>query len=398
MRTRRISLILILLIVLVIAAWIGYFFIHTRPNEQAVQAAHAEQKAVEQLFLERRQVELGNSTSTDPFGTDGVVRVLLVGLDSRVGQTSGHCDVIQFIEINRKTEQVQITAVPRGTYSPLPGGPHASSSYYVSNACGIGGLEYGIKQIERILGRQADYLVTVGFSETLGMLRHLELPTTETLQWLRHRQGYSIGEPQRAHNHSTFIKQMLVDRLPAEMSVVDVPFQYIMYKMVHTDLTFEEVRFITATLVDMDVKHHPERITLVMRPWYQVQDIAYDPERAGEHVEQMLAPIKRWLSPEDYSSSTLADIQDRLLRTIEEKKTDPAFVVWAYENDVWLQIEDDAKRGRIHHSILQEYIKTLPDSIARQEELADYVLEMEYLGLEEWAKAGKKLLAEELGQ
>jgi hypothetical protein len=44
----------------------------------------------------------------------------------------------------------------------------------------------------------------------LGILRNLKLPTTDTLRWLRHRQGYAIGEPQRAHNHSTFLKQLIL--------------------------------------------------------------------------------------------------------------------------------------------------------------------------------------------
>ncbi|PIR99002.1 hypothetical protein COT87_01740, partial [Candidatus Collierbacteria bacterium CG10_big_fil_rev_8_21_14_0_10_44_9] len=75
-----------------------------------------------------------------------------------------------------------------------------------------------VKQIERILGKQADYLAIVGFSQTLGILRNLQLPAVDTLRWLRHRQSYAVGEPQRAHNHSTFIKQMTIKYLSDDVS------------------------------------------------------------------------------------------------------------------------------------------------------------------------------------
>ncbi len=395
--SRRFFLLLISIFVPVVGLVVfGYTYLTIRTNSQVEQVL-AEETAVAEWFLERRQASLEKSTSTDPFGDDKQVHILLLGLDNRAGQSSGHCDVIQFIEINTEQQLVDITAVPRGTYSPLPGGPHASSSYYVSNACGIGGLEYGIKQIERILGKQADYLVTVGFSETLGLLRNLDLPTTETLQWLRHRKSYAIGEPQRARNHSTFIKQMMIDRLPTEVSAFDVPLYYILYKMVHTDLTFSETQDIVAALIAMDVKNHPERIRLFMRPKYPVQDIPYDPEHAGAYVEKRLEPIKHWLSPEDYRDVTIDDVQQRLLDTIEQQRGSDEFMRWAYDNDLWLQIEDEQKRLMFQYDVLVYHLGTVTDTKEQHELIGDYVLEMKYLGYPEWSEKGKLLLEEVLG-
>lgn len=394
-KKHTIKYVLVAMACILVGGWLGYVYIHNDPEQKQVQASEKEIDPTEQ-FLDERETALENTTSTDPFGSDDIVQILLVGLDSRAGQTAGHCDVIQFFEINRKTGKIQITAVPRGTFSPLPGTGHASSSYYVSNACGIGGLDYGIKQIERILGKKADYRVVVGFSETLGILRHLKLPTTETLQWLRQRQGYAIGEPQRAHNHSTFLKNILIKFTPETHSGFDIPFEYIVYKTVKTDLTFAETRSIIGALIDMNIREHPDNITLAMRPWYPVQDIPYNPDEAGEYTSQMLSPIKQWLSKEDYANVSVDTIQEHLLKIINEKQNDPMFIDWAFENDLWLQIEDQEKRAEIQYDFTMHYIATLSDLDERKNHIADYILEMEYLGWHDWAEKGRLFLEEEL--
>ncbi|KKT25001.1 MAG: hypothetical protein UW10_C0016G0034, partial [Candidatus Magasanikbacteria bacterium GW2011_GWA2_43_9] len=316
----------------------------------------------------------------------------LIGLDSRAGQEFGHCDAIQMIEIDTAKEAVTITAVPRGTYAPLPFGKGVTSTdYYVSNSCALGGLAYGIENIERIVGSKADYIVTVGFSETLGVLRTAELPTTETLQWLRNRQGYAIGEPQRARNHSTFLKQMLIKFVPESSSAIDKPFHYILYKIVSTDLTFGEAEALVTALSEMDIKNHPEKIHLAMRPAYAVQDIVYDPDTISDHLSSTLGKISQWLPKVDYSGQTEDDIQEKLLATIHEKEGDEEFLKWAFENDLWLQIEDDTVREQTRWDMMNTFF-TLISKEEKQDLLADYILEMEQLGKSEWAEKGKELL------
>jgi len=345
------------------------------------------------IFLEaRKKALLGQVEDVDIFGEDNIVRILFVGLDSRAGQKFAHCDAIQMLEIDREKDTVSITAVPRGTYAPLPGYGHPTSSYYVSKSCELGGLEYGIKQIERILGKKADYVAMVGFSETLGILRMLKLPTTDTLQWLRHRQSYSVGEPQRARNHSTFLKHLLVQYTPEGTSKFDSAWQYILYKLVRTDMTFAQVQSVVQELASMNLNEDPERITLAMRPVYYVQDIAYEPEHVGEDVQKMIEPIKHLLSPKDYQDVTLDEVQQKLFDMIEQKKHDTEFVTWAHENNLWLQIEDDNKREETRYDILMLYIGMIKEQKEKERILADYILEMEHTGKEEWAQKGRLVL------
>ena len=354
-------------------------------------------QAIENI-IDSRRIENSEETTTDPFGEDGVVHVLFVGLDKRAGQEAGHCDAIQLISIDTNDiGKITITAVPRGTYSPLPPGKGTTSTdYYVSNACGLGGLDYGINQIEKILGVESDYLAVVGFSETMGILRYLHLPTTETLQWLRNRHGYTIGEPQRAHNHSTFIKQMIIKFVPTTQTKLNTALQYLVYNLIKTDLSFEQTQKILDTVSTMDIANHPEKIQLTMRPFYSVQDISYDPENVTEYLEQTLGPIAHLLSKDDYSNLSEETVQANLLSIIEKNKNNPEFISWAYENNFWLQIEDNEQSLAVQFDLLKDYLPLLSDSSKRQSILADYILEMENRGESVWQTKGKDLLIQEI--
>lgn len=338
-----------------------------------------------------------STTSTDPFNGTDTVRILLIGLDTRAGSDVSHCDAIQMLEINKATEQVQITAVPRGTYAPLPYGTAVTSSdYYVSNSCALGGLDYGITNIERILGVQADYVAFIGFSELVGALRTLRLPATDTLQWLRHRQGYAIGEPQRARNHSTFLKTMLVRFTPESISKADTTLQYLLYKLVNTDLSFDMVQSLVQTLSDMRLYERPEAITLAMRPAYDVQDIAYDPAEAGAYVSSLITPISKYLNKDDFQELSEADITANILTIIDDNADDDEFIAWAWDHKLWFQIYDEPTRLETQYTLLTKYLALKETTEARQAILGDYVLEMKFLDYPEWATKGEALIAEEL--
>ncbi len=393
----------IVIIVIIITTSIGLYFciknITDYKNRATERALLKIQDQAIADMVDSRRIKNSEEKTTDPFGDDKIARILFIGLDARVGEKNGHCDAIQLITIDNNAGIVNITAVPRGTYSPLPPGTAATSSdYYVSNACGLGGLDYGIKQIEKILGVKADYLVVVGFSEALGIMRNLRLPTTETLQWLRNRHGYAIGEPQRAHNHSGFIKQMIIKFVPTTKSKLDTPLQYLIYKLIKTDLSFTQTQKIIDTISGMDISNHPEKITLSMRPLYPVQDILYDPEHIDEYLDQTLGPIKNQLNKDDYSGVPGETIQTKLLTTIENNKNNPEFITWAYKNNLWLQIEDNETRLSAQYDLLNYYLTILPDKKEREATLADYILEMENRNETIWQEKGKNLLIQELAK
>ncbi|MFZ2190322.1 MAG: hypothetical protein WA057_01725 [Candidatus Magasanikiibacteriota bacterium] len=392
---KKIIILLLIILVCSLGTWglVKASFLYKTVSIEKVQGDIID-KAIDSHKVAEIAVE---ENVVDPFDEDGVVKILLIGLDSRAGQTQGHCDVIQFVSIDKVKQSVVITAVPRGTYSPLPPGKGVTSSdYYVSNACGLGGLEYGIQQIEKILGEKADYLVVVGFSETLGILRNLNLPTVNTLQWLRQRHVYAIGEPQRAHNHSAFLKYLLLNFVPKENSKIDKVLQYITYKTVKTDLSFAEAQALLEFLSLMDLSNNPDKIQLTMRPAYIVQDIQYIPDNLKDYLDATSGTLRTILSSSTYSDFSLTETQAKLLNIIENKKTDPNFIAWAVENNLWLQIEDKEKRFSTQFYFLENYIPFVSSTEERNNLISDYVLEMENRGESVWTKKGRELLVKEI--
>lgn len=378
--------------VAIILAGLAYFMFSLNKSSSQVQGAEHANQDIKQILENRRIAESAEDSKDDPFGEDGHLGILIIGLDNRAGQTVGHCDAIQFVELDQSTQRVRLTAVPRGTYSPLPPGlGTATGDYYLSNACGLAGLEYGLEQIEKILGRPADYLVMVGFSQALGIIRELQLPATETLQWLRHRQGYAIGEPQRARNHSNFLKQMLVKFTPQEHSNLDIPFQYLLYKLVQTDLSFSQVRVISRFLTGLELFDHPEKISLAIKPAHQVENITYDPDNVNQYLASMLGPVKGYLSADDYSGQSEAEKEAELGAIIEKQANDLDFIKWSYENKLWQQLEGQEPRMNLQFDLTSRYAKSLPEMDAQIRVIEDYIWEMDYRGLEDWSQKGRKL-------
>lgn len=361
-------------------------------------AERVEEKVEERVALGDIDIKNVDITNVNPFGKDDRTKILLIGLDTRIGSTESHCDAIQLIDVNKKTSKITITAVPRGTYAPLPGGPHDPGAYYVSNSCAVGGISYGIGQIERILGQKADYVVFVGFGEALGIFERLQLPTTETLQWLRHRQGYAIGEPQRARNHSTFIKQMIGRFVPEDRNSIDTAWYYMLYRLGNSDLTFEESMSVLDAISAMDIKNHPERITLAMQPAYDVVDIPYNEETANKYVKSLVDPIKRKLSTQDYQAQTENSIEANVLKLLKEHEADEPFLISAFEQKVWFQIKDEDMADAVRYHLLTIYLSTEKSSLARQEILAEFIIEMEHLQKEHWTNLAREVLEEELNK
>lgn len=347
-----------------------------------------EKRAMEraEAFVSQRREAWGKEEN--PFEDRPVLRVLLLGLDARVDQTVGHCDVIQFIEIDSTNATIDITAVPRGTYSPLPSGTYAATDYYLSNACAIGGVEYGISQIEKLLGRTADYVVLVNFSGALHIFRTLGLPASDTLAWLRHRQSFPVGEPQRAHNHSVFLKDSLARFEKLLDDKAATPLQYLLYRTVKTDMTFAQARVLAETVGRMDTAQHEDRVRLYMIPAYPVADIPFDPARAEAELAQWMEPIRPLLHGATFTGATSEEVQEKVVSFLRSHIHDPAFVRRALAEHLWLSIDDEALRDELHAEFLRAYLPLVGDE-ERLDVLADYLLEMEEEGKEyrvEYAK------------
>lgn len=342
--------------------------------------------------LERRSQEIAAEGDL-PFGEDGVINILTLGIDSRKEGAEKHCDAIHLVTLNTNDWTVLLTSVPRGTYSPLPPGrSYLETDYYLANACAFGGLDYGITQIERVLGVKADYVATVGFSQALGIFRALDMPTTETLQWLRHRQSYQIGDPQRSQNQATFMKDVALRLLEDEG--ISTPMLYLLYSLVDTDLDFAAAKALYKGYLAAGTT--AEDITFAMKPYYKTEELHFDPTNADEQIEGLLSRIRGRVSKLDLSERPLEDIQRDLVGYLEEGLENDEAVRHVVTEQVWRQVENDSLRESFHYRYLAAYVRMLlPDSRETAEQLVtDYILEMQFFDRKEWVLQGRALLEE----
>lgn len=370
----------------------GASFLFSPAASESLEAAEpVARDAVSEAIVAR--AALLDANPEVPFGSDDEINILTLGIDSRKEGVGHHCDAIHMVTINLADYTVKITSVPRGTYSYIPPGNYAETEYYIANACAFAGLDYGIEQIEKIVGVQADYVATIGFSEALGMFRTLELPTTETLQWLRHRQTYQIGDPQRSQNQAVFMKDIAL-RITSDGGL-STPLLYLLYSFVDTDMDFATVKALYSLFVASDIASHPERISFDMKPYHETMELHYDPENASEQVGALVDRLKGRLSDEDLSLRTVEEIQADLEAYLRDSLTDEEAVAHVMDEQLFRQVEDDAFREEMHFRYLDRYVRTLQetDLDAATALVSDYILEKQYYGLTDWVEKGKNLLS-----
>ncbi|MBP9828007.1 LCP family protein [Patescibacteria group bacterium] len=361
-------------------------------SSESLEAAEPRARdAVSEAIVAR--ASLLDASPEVPFGSDDEINILTLGIDSRKEGEGQHCDAIHMVTINLADHSVKITSVPRGTYSYIPPGNYPETEYYIANACAYAGLDYGISQIEKIVGVRADYVATIGFSEALGMFRTLELPTTETLQWLRHRQTYQIGDPQRSQNQAVFMKDIAL-RITSDGGL-STPLLYLLYSFVDTDMDFATAKALYSLLVASDIAGHPERITYDMKPYHETVVLHYDPDNASEQVGSLVDRLKGRLSDEDLSLRTVEEIQADLEAYLRDSLTDDEAVMHVMDEQLFRQVEDDAFREEMHFRYLDRYVRILreTDADAAVAIVSDYILEKQYYGLTDWVEKGKNLLS-----
>lgn len=361
------------------------------PNKPLTVAALTPrvQNVVDTVLTERRQDLL--STPSVPFGDASTVNILVLGIDSRKEGKEEHCDAIHMVSVNVVDWTVLVTSVPRGTYAYIPPGTWAENEYYLANACAFAGLEYGVEQIEHVVGTQADYVVTVGFSQVFGILRAIGMPTTESLQWLRHRQSYAIGDPQRSSNQAVFMKDVALRLLDG--GIPDVVF-HVLYSFVNTDMDYATAKTLFDGLSLHAIVDRPEDIVLTMKPHFDVKELHFDPENAGEQVAALVAKLQGRLSRADLSNATIEEIQASLVAYLEDALDDSDDIASIIDEELWLQVENTATRESLQYRFIDQYARDLlvSDADAAIQLVAHYILEKQTQGLLVWEKKGRTLL------
>lgn len=386
----KIFLIIIGIFALAVAAGAAFFIIDWRQNTKLTV-----QDVLNQTLENRQQAEsepspFSTSTFKLPASSTGTINILLLGLDHRKTSTSSRCDAIHMITINTQDWSAHITSMPRGTRTAIPGLASTSTQSYVANACGMVSVNYGIKQIERMLKIKADYVIKVGFSQTLGLLRLFKLPTNESLQWLRDRKSFGIGDPQRSHNQAVFIKDVALKKIALFTEPSMYPVAKVAYSFVDTNLDFPSFYALIRGFAESDIAKHPEKITLSMWPIFYTPDYHFNFNNPTDFVTSMKATIPTSsLTEQNYQA-----IQAGLIKYIKNRLTYRYSIKDIVEKQLWLQIEDEAERESLHYEIVKRQIKEARSLESKTAILEEYIFEKETLGLTDYVQKGQALLLE----
>ncbi|MBM3283256.1 LytR family transcriptional regulator [Candidatus Gottesmanbacteria bacterium] len=332
-----------------------------------------------------------NKTPSRPSGRSGnKINILLLGLDARRGDKNPRCDAIHLLSFDPDMGKIVITSVPRGILVNLPG--IEKESRYLGNACHLLGVDFAVGEIEKISQIHPDYIVKIEFSQVLGILRSLGLPTTPTLQFLRSRQ-YPRGDYQRSHNQAVFIKDMLVART-TQFAQLPKPVQYLLFRMLNTDIDFDKALDLVNQLIRSGATADASRIELITKPNlpFALKELHFPEEKFSD--------ASVWLNDQDYQTyqknlaTYLQNLIIRAEKLYQANKISQAYqlLTTPFKQQLWLQIEDSDKRNLFHFAMLKFFILTSPNRDHLPSLVHDFIAEMEIANQVELKGKAQELL------
>ncbi len=325
------------------------------------------------------------------------VNILLLGLDGRRGDKNPRCDAIQLVSFNFENNKVLITSIPRGTEVTTRLAGEGNQTNYLSNWCHFLGADFAPSAVEKITGIKPDYTLKLGFSQALGILRAVNLPTTPALQFLRNR-SYGIGDLQRSRNQAQFIKDLLIGHLELANKLPNI-LKYIIYQMVETDIPFEKALSLFDKISSSEILKNPNNIVLATKP---------NPETKLKELHFRESNYKDgdWQKDKEfkaYQNNLEAYLENLISKT--EKLTKAKNYTAAYQliktpfsQEIWLQIEDSVTRDNFHLNLLSLYVKSSPEKADLSSQVLDFITEMETAKKDDYKKRGEELLNYVLAQ
>lgn len=343
----------------------------------------------EEAEVSPQPTHLVSLTNISPSPIPQKINILLLGLDGRKGDYRPRCDAIHMMTLDAAQKKLRITSIPRGT--PVEIADIEKERAYISNSCHILGLDFAIAEIEKISGVKKDYLVKLGFSQAMGIFRTFGLPTSDTLQFLRNRH-LAGGDVQRSKNQAQFMKDMIVKNLHT-YSNIPKPIRYLLFKMVDTDMEFEEASVFADQLLAMEIDKYPERIELVTRPLG-----LYTPKEmhlSSQSTQVGTNSAEEFQVYQNDMETYLGNLFVRADELLKKNQTGTVYniVNTPFHQQLWLQLEDENKRHQWHFELLRLFALSTPNKNERNTVVLDFMTEMEALGLPQFEQQGRSLFA-----
>lgn len=303
--------------------------------------------------------------------------ILLLGLDSRIGDQRPRCDAIHLLTFSPAKEKIIITSVPRGTAVLMAG--VATPSAYLGNSCHIKGFDFAIEEIKKITALKPDYVIKVNFSQVLGILRFLGFPPTPTLQFLRDRKSFYWGDYQRTHNQALFLKDGIIN-YSQKIHQFNPFLKKTLFKTVNVqDLDYQTAEKILNWIIEKKIFQKPSQIELVIKPpiLFALKDIHFQESGYAAELNWQEDPGFKTYQKNliDFLQSLIKQANDYL--QYNHKAAAFNLLETPFSQSPWLQIEDNHLRNQLHFELLKVYLLSLDDKDKSRELIDDFAKEME---------------------
>lgn len=281
------------------------------------------------------------------------INIALIGTDGRIGHPGGHADANHIISILPELGKIEIISIPRDTYVDCgyddSTGLNKLTVYYL----GAGTKAYLSKVAEIANLQSVPYYVEFGFSQALGILRWLGFNSSETLQLLRSRKSFAIGDYQRVYNQAQFIRQNLFNRFDLLNGPLRSVLIHGLLSLVNTNLTYEQITSIIDQLDKTNFKSSADNIIIKIRPSIKVnfKVLDFSDQQSVELLRNKLRldDIAKKDTTAFQPKNFQAYLQNKLDNVLDDATKDtaksPAKVISKlsnyYDQKIWLQIPDD---------------------------------------------------------
>ncbi len=292
------------------------------------------------------------------------INVLILGLDGRRGQHDRRADAIHLMTLLPYQGKIRITSIPRGTMSEKI----MDGKEIIANTYSLEGREGTIKAVQDYLEVHVDYYIIVGFSEAEALFEKLGYNGEKTLQVLRSRKAYGMGDPQRSHNQAFFIASEIMRNYPLfkEYPTLGRALLFVSHEIVETNMPFE----VMVQVSDLYLANGLNDITLLMQPndyMSSLKDIKLTPEtidtvlneqkrnmEKNEEAQKDMEEMKENQEEEAPMSQYLSGIITYNKRFLgKEDRKVISRTSMHYEQKLWYQVKDKRLAEKLHFQFME---------------------------------------------
>jgi anionic cell wall polymer biosynthesis LytR-Cps2A-Psr (LCP) family protein len=295
------------------------------------------------------------SSSKNNYGDARRINIALIGVDGRFGSSGGHADANHILSIMPDIGKIEIISIPRDSYVYCgyedSTGLNKLTVFYMAR-----GKKAYLDTIAKIarLG-SVPYYIEFGFSQAMGILRWLGFNSSQTLQVLRTRKSFAVGDYQRVYNQAQFIRQAMV----RNFGLLNGPLRPVVLRgilaLTRTNLTYDKTIEIADALGKTSFAESADNISIKVRPSLRVNFKVFDftdqqsvsSLRNNLDLDHIAEKDTTAFSPKDFQGYLTKKIEGIIYSAAKDTLKNPTLAINKVKNiytqKVWLQIADTQK-------------------------------------------------------